>query len=125
MTRVREAARPFAKLSLDERVALARGMQAGYLRIAEESVRAACRAKGIPLGTPLEGEEWALGPLFVVRHLRLIQQSLLAIKHTGNTPSGKVGRTIDGRLAVQVFPASGIDGLLYNEIGRASCRERV
>ena len=104
VARLRDGARTFAQLSLDQRVELARSMQAGYLRIARASVEAACAAKGIPLGTPLEGEEWSLGPWFVVRHLRLIRQSLLSLKHTGNTPIGQVGHTADQRLAVQVFP---------------------
>ena len=113
VARLRDGARNFSKLSLDQRVQLARSMQAGYLRIARASVEAACAAKGIPLGTPLEGEEWSLGPWFVVRHLRLIRQSLLAIKHTGNTPIGQVGRTPNQRLAVQVFPAGSIDATLF------------
>ena len=85
LDRVREGAERLLGLSLDDRVALARSMQAGYAAIAEESVRAACAAKGIAPGTPLEGEEWTLGPWFVVRSLRLIQQSLLSLKHTGRT----------------------------------------
>jgi aldehyde dehydrogenase (NAD(P)+) len=91
-------------------------MQAGYLAIAKESVHAACAAKGIPLGTPLEGEEWTLGPWFVVRHLRLMQQALLAIKHTGSTTIGPLGRTADGRLTAQVFPAGSIDGTLFKGV---------
>ena len=116
VARLRENARKFTRLSLDERVQLARAMQAGYLRIARASVEAACAAKGIPLGTPLEGEEWTLGPWFVVRQLRLIRQSLLALKHTGNTPIGQLGRTADQRLAVQVFPAGTIDGMLFQGV---------
>src|SRR3954449_9906671 len=102
VSRLKDGARKFIGLSLDQRVELARSMQAGYLRIARASVEAACAAKGIPLGSPLEGEEWTLGPWFVVRQLRLIRQSLLALKHTGNTPIGQVGRTVDQRIAVQV-----------------------
>ncbi len=90
-------------------------MQAGYLKVAERSVKAACLAKGIPLGTPAEGEEWT-APSFVVRHLRLVQESLTAIRRTGNTPIGKTGRTIDGRLAVQAFPANRIDGVLFKGV---------
>ena len=60
--RVRENARRFALLSLDQRAALARAMQVGYLRVAAETVKAACAAKGVSLGSPLEGEEWSLGP---------------------------------------------------------------
>src|SRR5881628_2231452 len=114
--RLRDNAARFAHLSLDQRLALARAMQVGYVRVAEESVRAACAAKGISLGTPLEGEEWCLGPWIVVRHLRLIQQSLLALKRTGNTSVGKVGRTVDDRLSVQVYPANGIDAMLFNGV---------
>src|SRR5215218_4398843 len=88
VARLKEGARKFVGLTLDQRVELARAMQAGYLRVARASVEAACAAKGIPVGSALEGEEWTLGPWFVVRHLRLIRESLLAIKQTGNTRVG-------------------------------------
>lgn len=116
LARLKERAARFARLSLDERVALARSMQAGYVRIAEESVRAACEAKGVARGTPLEGEEWCLGPWMVVRHLRLVQETLLALKKMGSTPIGNICHTADGRVAVEVFPASAIDGLLFNKV---------
>jgi aldehyde dehydrogenase family protein len=116
IARVREGATDFVRLSLEQRVQLARSMQAGYLRIARASVEAACAAKGIPLGTPMEGEEWTLGPWFVVRHLRLLAQSLQSLDKTGNTSVGKLGRTADQRLSVQVFPASTIDSLLFQGV---------
>ena len=116
IARVRSGASRLLNLSLADRVSLARSMQAGYLDIAQESVHAACAAKGIPLGTPLEGEEWTLGPWFVIRHLRLVQQSLLALQHTGNTKVGELGRTTDGRLTAQVFPAGSIDGTLFKGV---------
>ena len=111
--RLREAAPAFVRLPLTDRIALARSMQAGYLRIAEQSVRAGCAAKGIPLGTPAEGEEWATGPWCVVRHLRLVAESLTSLQRLGNTPIGQIRRTADGRLAVRVFPANTIDGVLF------------
>jgi aldehyde dehydrogenase (NAD(P)+) len=116
VARAQDGAARLLRLSLDDRVALARAMQTGYLEIARESVHAACAAKGIPLGTPLEGEEWTSGPWFVVRHLRLLQQSLLALKHSGTTPLGERGRTADGRLTAQVFPAGSIDGTLFKGV---------
>jgi aldehyde dehydrogenase (NAD(P)+) len=116
VARLRDAAPAFARLSLADRVALARSMQAGYVRIAEQSVRAACAAKGIPFGTPADREECATGPWCVVRHLRLIAESLSALQRTGNTPIGKIGRTADDGLAVRVFPANGIDGVLFSGI---------
>lgn len=116
VARSRDGADRLLRLSLDDRVALARSMQAGYLAIARESVLAACAAKGTVPGTPLEGEEWTLGPWIVVRHLRLVQQTLLTIKHTGNSAVGTVGRTADGRLTAQVFPAGSIDGTLFKGV---------
>jgi hypothetical protein len=116
VVRLKDGASKFVRLSLEDRIRLANAMQAGYLRVARASVEAACAAKGIPLGSPLEGEEWTLGPWFVVRHLRLIRESLQAIQTTGNTRVGKLGRTADQRLTVQVFPAGAIDGLLFQKV---------
>jgi acyl-CoA reductase-like NAD-dependent aldehyde dehydrogenase len=116
VARLQDGAGKFVGLSLDQRIQLARAMQEGYLRVARASVEAACTAKGIAAGSPLEGEEWTLGPWFVVRHLRLIRESLQALKQTGNTRVGKLGRTADQRLTVQVFPASSIDGLLFQGV---------
>ncbi len=113
VARLQEGARAFARLSLPDRIDLARSMQAGYLRIAKRIVQASCTAKGIPLGTPAESQEWATGPWCVVRHLRLVAESLQAIERTGNTPVGQIGETADGRLAVRVFPANRIDGVLF------------
>ncbi len=115
VARLREGARRFARLTLDERIALAESMQAGYLGIAADSVRAACDAKGIAPGSARAGEEWGT-PWFVVRHLRLIREALLALKQKGNTPIGPVRRTIDGRLAARVFPAGPIDGVLFKGV---------
>src|SRR5919107_3672868 len=116
VARLKQGARKFVGLSLDQRVDLASAMQAGYLRVARASVEAACLAKGISLGSSLEGEEWTLGPWFVVRHLRLIRESLLSLKQTGNTRVGKLGRTADQRLTVQVFPGNTIDALLFQGV---------
>ncbi|HYT72207.1 MAG TPA: aldehyde dehydrogenase family protein [Gemmatimonadales bacterium] len=115
VARLQEGARTFARLSLDDRIRLARSMQEGYLKVAERSVRAACSAKGIVFDTPPAGEEWT-APCFVIRHLRLVQEALAALRRTGNTPIGKIGQTVDGHLAVQVFPASRIDGLRFNAV---------
>ncbi len=114
--RVRQGANLFSGLSLDERIELARSMQKGYLRIAEQSVAVACKAKGITTGTPLEGEEWGTGPWGIVRHLRLVCEQLSAIQKTGNTRIGKIGETVDGRLSVRVFPANVMEALLFKDV---------
>src|SRR5919106_5819817 len=103
VARLREAAPAYARLPIPDRIALARSMQAGFLQVADQIVQAGCAAKGLPTGTPAEAEEWATGPWAVVRQLRLIVESLTSIQRTGNTPIGKVRRTDDDRLSVQVF----------------------
>jgi hypothetical protein len=116
IARLREGAKTFAKLSLQQRIVLVNAMQQGFLRVAKPMVQAGCKAKGITLGTPEEAEEWSTGPWGVVRQLRLIRESLTALKHSGNTPIGPVGRTIDGRLSVSLFPGNAIDGMLFKKI---------
>ncbi len=111
----REAGR-FAALRIDQRIALADAMQQGYMRIAERSVQAGCKAKGITIGSPDEAEEWATGPWGIIRQLRLIKEALAALRDTGNTPVGKVSRTISGNLAVNVFPNNAIDGMLFKDV---------
>jgi hypothetical protein len=112
--RLLDGAAKFSALSLHERIALARSMQSGYMRVAEASVKATCAAKGIPM--EYHGAEWALGPWIPVRGLRLIIESLEALRRGRNTPLGKVGHTRDGRLAVRVFPANTVDSVLFSNV---------
>src|SRR3984885_9730562 len=116
IARLREGAKTFAKLSLDQRIVLVNAMQRGFLNVAKRMVQDGCKAKGITLGKPEEAEEWATGPWGVVRQLRLIRQSLDALKHSGNTLIGPVGRSTDGRLSVRLFPGNAIDGMLFKNI---------
>jgi acyl-CoA reductase-like NAD-dependent aldehyde dehydrogenase len=116
IARLREGAKTFARLSLEQRIVLVNAMQQSFLRVANRMVQAGCKAKGIKPGTPEEAEEWSTGPWGVVRQLRLIRESLAALKHSGNTPVGPVGRTIDGRLSVRLFPGNAIDGMLFKNI---------
>jgi hypothetical protein len=104
----------FSALPLHERIALARSMQNGYMRVAEASVKATCAAKGIPLEH--HGAEWALGPWIPIRAFRLIIESLEALERKGNTPIGRIGHARDGRLAVRVFPANSIDSVLFSNV---------
>ncbi len=111
--RVREMARSWARLPVPEKIALARSMHRGAARVAERSVAAARSAKGIPQGSPLDGEEWLSGPYVNLRTLRQLIHSLVSIQRHGNTPVGSLGRAQDGRLTVRVFPANRLDALLF------------
>lgn len=113
---LREAAWKFATLPMEKRIALVTAMQQGCLKVAEAMVQAGCKAKDIPLDSNLEAEEWSTGPWGVVRQLRLIRESLQSLAKTGNTPIGKIKRTVTGNLAVQVYPCNAIDGMLFKDV---------
>ncbi len=110
--RLRAAAPRFAALPLADRVRLLRAMRAGYARTAPRSVELSCLAKRIVPGTVLEAEEWALGPWPVLRQFRLLIEALSALQRRRPAPIGELGRTVDGRLSIEVFPGSVLDGLL-------------
>jgi aldehyde dehydrogenase (NAD(P)+) len=112
--RVREGARSFAALSIDERIALLRRLRVDFHAISEATVLAACRAKGIDPNSPLVGEEWLQGPLITLRYLRLLQESLQQIKLWGapRIDRGLVKTLTDGRLAIQGYPMSARDAML-------------
>jgi aldehyde dehydrogenase (NAD(P)+) len=112
VARLRDGAGRFASLSLNERISLLRAMRAGYARVAATGVEACCRAKRIVLGTPLEAEEWALGPWPVLRQFRLLIEALRALRRGRDMPLGPLGRTVDGRLRIEVFPGSTLDQFL-------------
>ena len=66
IARLQEGASAFVRLGIPDRIALARAIQTGYLKMAERIIRAGCEAKGIPPGTLMEGEEWSTGPWCVI-----------------------------------------------------------
>jgi aldehyde dehydrogenase (NAD(P)+) len=113
VSRVRERAGEWARLSLRERIALARSLRDGVARVAERSVAAACAAKGIPAGSPLAGEEWLGGPYVALRLLAQLIRSLESLERTGTTPAPRPGRTADGRLSLRVFPGDHLDSMLF------------
>ena len=82
--------------------------------MAPDWVAAACRAKGLDPDSPAAGEEWIGGPVITMWAARLTAESLDAIAAQGKPPLGTGTRMRDdGRLEVQVFPASAIDGAAY------------
>lgn len=112
--RVKEGSRVFAKLSIDDRIALCDELRRGYRAVAEETVRVACEAKGLPLGSPVCGEEWLAGPMVTIRNLRLLSESLREIKQHGapRIDPSWIRSLPDGRIAVRVYPSNGMESML-------------
>jgi acyl-CoA reductase-like NAD-dependent aldehyde dehydrogenase len=104
----------WARSPIAERIALAKKMLAGYVGVAEASVLAGCHNKGIDPNSPLASEEWFAGPTIVIRNLRLLIETLERLE-AGRPPfdPARVRTRPDGRVVVDVFPASGLDKMLF------------
>ncbi len=114
VARVSDGCRAFVRLSVRDRIRLLEDMREGYRAIAEESVAAACQAKGIDPTSPLAGEEWLSGPVIAIRNLRLMQEALKDVSRSGAPQIQRswIRKLADGRLAIQVYPANALDATL-------------
>ncbi len=73
-------------------------------------MRRGCEAKGIDPDSPLAGEEWLLGPAAVARTIRLFLDTLESGGAAAPCPSR---RLMNGQTALEVFPRSMFDRLLF------------
>jgi len=112
---LRERASAFARAPLTEKVAWLREMASRFHELGPRMVAAACEAKGVPLGSPLEGEEWVAAPVPIIRNLKQLSDSLDQVRRAGapRIDPGRVSFTSHGRVAVEVTPHEWYDGLLY------------
>ena len=109
---VRAKMQEFARLSPRAKADLLRTILPRIVDTARPWVLAACRAKGISPEAPVAGEEWIGGPVCAVRNVRLIAESLEQIARSGRPSLGRgVHTRPDGRVEIDVFPASPFDGL--------------
>jgi hypothetical protein len=105
----------WARLSIPARIDLARRCLDGLSAVSEPMARAACRAKGLEYEGPASVDEWLSGPVSLIRNLRLLIESLRDI-HASGVPAlgpGAVRRLPGGQLAVNVFPRTRLDGIVY------------
>lgn len=125
LARLRDRATPFARSSARSRAALARRLLAGYRAIAAESVRAGCAHKGLAVDRPEAAEEWIVGPLLVVRQLRLYLETLERLA-AGGLPfdPARVRVRDDGRVAVRAMPAGSYDRVLFAGLSGEVLMER-
>ncbi len=108
----------WATLPLIHKIELLEALKRGTAQVADQWVQAAVRAKGIPEGSPLAGEEWASGPWALLYGINQYIRTLGQIARNGK-PSirGKaVRRARNGQVVVEVFPSSIYDRLLLSGI---------
>ncbi len=106
---LKERAREFARLTPSAKAGLLRACLPRLLAEAPAWVDKGARARGAG-----PGEEWLAGPIWTIRMFRLLAESLDVIAQSGRPPLGRGVRTRpDGRLEIELFPASGIDAMSY------------
>jgi len=110
-----ERATAFARAPLGDKVTWLREIASRFHELSARMVRDACRAKGVPLGTPLEGEEWLAGLVPIQRNLKQLADSLDQVRRHGapNIDPSRLEPLPGGGLAVRVTPHARYDGLLY------------
>src|SRR5581483_3144016 len=104
----------WATLPLLEKIDLLRQLRKSFAAVAEPWVEACQRAEGLAATDPRAGEEWIVGPYFVLRNLRLLQSSLISVSVSGAPRiPGRVHQRPDGRTVAQVFPFDLYDRIFY------------
>ena len=105
---------PWAETGPEQKAAVIDELLDLLPQIAPEWVAATCAAKGLTLGTPVEGEEWLTGPYITARNLRLLRRSLLDVARTG-TPRlpGPPYVNSAGQVVAPVFPTDLYDRVLF------------
>lgn len=104
----------WARLPLLTKVVLLDELKSRTRLIAPQWVSAALRAKGIPLGSPLAGEEWMSGPWAVLAGIVGLRRTLSRLVEGVDLLRGYRVRERDGRAVVEVLPATIFDRVLLS-----------
>ncbi len=106
----------WARTSLTERIAVLGQIKDGVREVAEDWVMTASREKQIPLGSPLEGEEWTSGPYPLMAACNLFVRTLSEMEGRRYLKKIPVRELPNGRIAARVMPHTIWDRLLFSGI---------
>ena len=113
--RLTKAEKAWGQTTLSARVALLNRFAELVAQHAEEWVTLGARLKGLPLHSPLVGEEWTSGPWAMLSYVDALRKTLEVLDRGGDVLHGVTVRSAPGdRLAVQVLPFTSFDRLLLN-----------
>ena len=108
----------WARLPLDRKIELLERLTPRIAAVAGRWVTAASRAKGLPLGSPLRGEEWASGPWATANYIAPLAETLRHVRDgtLAEHVAGRVRQRPDGQTVVRVVPDGLYDRLLFSGI---------
>ena len=108
----------WARLPLGRKVEMLEGLRPRIAEVAGRWVTAASRAKGLPAGSPLRGEEWASGPWATVNYVGPLAETLRHVQAgtLDEQLAGRVRQRPDGQTVVRVVPDGVYDRLLLSGV---------
>jgi len=103
----------WASLPVAEKAGLLAELRRRFAAVSDDIVAEALEAKG--LGDRYAGEDWASGPLAVIRTVRFLEDTLRGISETGRVPipDSAIRERRDGQVAVDVMPGDAWDRVMY------------
>jgi acyl-CoA reductase-like NAD-dependent aldehyde dehydrogenase len=102
----------WARTSVGERMAMLTEIKGRLIEVAEAWVMTAARNKGIPMGSPLEGDEWFGGPYALMYGCNLFLQTLSQMDGRRLLKGIPVRKLANGQIAARIMPHSIWDRLL-------------
>ena len=108
----------WARLPLGRKIEMLEGLKPRIGEVAGRWVTAASRAKGLPVGSSLRGEEWASGPWATINYVEPLADTLRHIQAgtAADLLDGHVRQRPDGQTVVRVMPAGVYDRLLLSGV---------
>lgn len=106
----------WARTSVEDRIDILKQIKEALLPVAPLWVEAAVKAKQIPDGSPLAGEEWTSGPYAVMRACNGLIATLTQMEGKAFLKHLRMRQTVSGQLAVTVTPHDIWDRLLLSGI---------
>lgn len=104
----------WVSLGISARIELLSRMIQDTEAVAARWVEAECDRKGIAVDSPAAGEEWFLGPAFMLRNLRLLRSTLGDIEREGRPRlPGRVRPGSSGQALARIFPGDVYDRLFF------------
>ena len=106
----------WVQTSVAERIAILNEIKDALLPVAQAWAETASRQKGIPKGSPLEGEEWLSGPYTVMGYCNQMMATLSKVQGKHHLDDLPVRELPNGQLAARVLPHSLWDHLLLSGV---------
>lgn len=104
------------RVGIAERIAILAEIKDCLMPVAEAWALTASRRKGIPAGSPLEGEEWLSGPYSLMAYCNAMMATLSKVAGKRHLDGLPLRELPNGQLAVKVVPHSIWDRLLLSGV---------